>query len=562
MTSILKKLGAFSIGPIVSAFLGFITVPLITNFITTDEYGRCSMFTLAQSAAALSIYLGLDQAFVREFHSFSDKIEHLMANVIRIPLCMVLFIDIVILCIPSRISMILFDTPNEHLAVYLLALMLPCMVFENFGLLKIRMEERGLQYSFFVILLKALTLVFTVLLFLSYEKSYRSAVYAIAAAEIITGLALFFATMRHVPLLTEPIDRVLMERMLRFGLPLLPATMLGWGLTSMDKVMLRTMCNYSELGLYSAAYKIVNVLGVVQSCFTLYWVPLAFRWYGEQRLDGYSGRHGLEAGILAYLAFGGATGTSKDGLAETMLAFATERGTLQPGMPVVEASSGSFGAALAVSCATTGHPCILVVPSNLPIAQRKRLQDLGAHIIACSSSGRRAMERVAEDTAKRYGGYYTHYFSNDDNPEYHRRVTGPQIYKNAGDAIDAIVIGVGSGGTITGVAEYIKAWNSMVRIVAVEPAECAAISGGFIGQHGISGIGPGFVPENYNPYVVDTVLTVTTADAERAAREVLFFDGVPACTSAGATLAAAVQLLGMGKAKRPLCVFAGRHIYG
>lgn len=107
-------------------------------------------------------------------------------------------------------------------------------------------------------------------------------------------------------------------------------------------------------------------------------------------------------------------------------------------------------------------------------------------------------------------------------------MTGPQIYKNAGDAIDAIVIGVGSGGTITGVAEYIKAWNSMVRIVAVEPAECAAISGGFIGQHGISGIGPGFVPENYNPYVVDTVLTVTTADAERAAREVLFFDGVPA----------------------------------
>lgn len=89
------------------------------------------------------------------------------------------------------------------------------------------------------------------------------------------------------------------------------------------------------------------------------------------RLDGYSGRHGLTSSILAYLDFGGATGTSKDGLAETMLAFATERGALQPGMPVVEASSGSFGAALAVSCATTGHPCILVVPSNLPIARRQ-----------------------------------------------------------------------------------------------------------------------------------------------------------------------------------------------
>ena len=96
------------------------------------------------------------------------------------------------------------------------------------------------------------------------------------------------------------------------------------------------------------------------------------------RLSGYSGRHELASSILAYLDFGGATGTCKDGVAETMLAFATERGTLQPGMPVVEASSGSFGAALAVSCATTGHPCILVVPSSLPLSRRQHLQNLGA----------------------------------------------------------------------------------------------------------------------------------------------------------------------------------------
>ena len=94
------------------------------------------------------------------------------------------------------------------------------------------------------------------------------------------------------------------------------------------------------------------------------------------RLSGYSGRHELASSILAYLDFGGATGTCKDGVAETMLAFATERGTLQPGMPVVEASSGSFGAALAVSCATTGHPCILVVPSSLPLSRRQHLQNL------------------------------------------------------------------------------------------------------------------------------------------------------------------------------------------
>ena len=127
------------------------------------------------------------------------------------------------------------------------------------------------------------------------------------------------------------------------------------------------------------------------------------------RMSGYSGQHGLAATILAYLDFGGATGTCKDGVAETMLAFATERGALKPGMPVVEASSGSFGAALAVSCATTGHPCILVVPSSLPPTRRKQLQSLGARIVVCSSGGRKALERVAADTAKKYGGYYTNY---------------------------------------------------------------------------------------------------------------------------------------------------------
>ena len=176
------------------------------------------------------------------------------------------------------------------------------------------------------------------------------------------------------------------------------------------------------------------------------------------RLSGYSGRHELASSILAYLDFGGATGTCKDGVAETMLAFATERGTLQPGMPVVEASSGSFGAALAVSCATTGHPCILVVPSSLPLSRRQHLQNLGARIVVCGSGGRRALEQVAKDTAARYNGYFTNYFANDDNPEYHRRVTGPQILKAAGDAIDAVVIGVGSPGTIPAAERAFYLW--------------------------------------------------------------------------------------------------------
>ena len=283
-------------------------------------------------------------------------------------------------------------------------------------------------------------------------------------------------------------------------------------------------------------------------------------------LRGYAAACGLKGHLYAYLDFNGPTGTARDGLAEGMLALAIEKKQLAPGQPIIEAASGPFATALTLASLTAGHPIVLVMPEDAPALRQEYLLRLGAQIRhSPPRSGLAGARALAAQTAAANGWYYMNWLANDDNPEYHRRVTGPAIVqaiaREGKSAVDAIVIGVGSGGTITGVAEYIKAWNSMVRIVAVAPAECAAISGGFIGQHGISGIGPGFVPETYNPYVVDTVLTVTTADAERAAREVLCFDGVPACTSAGATLAAAVQLLGMGKAKRPLCVFAGRRTY-
>ena len=282
------------------------------------------------------------------------------------------------------------------------------------------------------------------------------------------------------------------------------------------------------------------------------------------RLSGYSGRHELASSILAYLDFGGATGTCKDGVAETMLAFATERGTLQPGMPVVEASSGSFGAALAVSCATTGHPCILVVPSSLPLSRRQHLQNLGARIVVCGSGGRRALEQVAKDTAARYNGYFTNYFANDDNPEYHRRVTGPAIVQNIAregrSAVDAIVIGVGSGGTVTGVGETIKAWTNDVRIAAVEPYESQALGGGLTGPHGISDLGYGFVPENFNAYVVDNVVAVNTTDAQRAAQKVLHTDAIPASVASGAVLQAAAQLIHVGASRSALAILPGRQL--
>ena len=243
------------------------------------------------------------------------------------------------------------------------------------------------------------------------------------------------------------------------------------------------------------------------------------------RLSGYSGRHELASSILAYLDFGG---------------------TLQPGMPGVEASSGSFGAALAVSCATTGHPCILVVPSSLPLSRRQHLQNLGARIVVCGSGGRRALEQVAKDTAARYNGYFTNYFANDDNPEYHRRVTGPQILKAAGDAIDAVVIGVGSGGTVTGVGTYLKEQNPNVKVVAVEPASSPVLSQGKSGAHKIQGIGAGFVPDVLNTKIYDEVIPVENDDAFATGKKVGHSEGVLVGISSGAAVWAGIQL-----AKRP-----------
>ena len=284
MKELLKKFGAFSVGPMVGALLGFITVPLITYFISPEEYGRTSMFTLAQGVLSMLMYLGLDQAFVREFNNAKGQIDKLMINAITIPMICVVILDVFVVLKAELVSFLMFDTQTELFAVYFLALMLPFMIIENFSLLKIRMEEKGLQYSAFTILLKVFVLALTVLLFFLYEKSFRSVVYAMAFAEIINGTILYFIAISPLKLSLKNLDKVLLKRMLAFGLPLVPASLLSWMLTSMDKIMLRTMCDYTELGLYTAAFKIVAILGIIQTCFTLFWTPVAYRWY-EEKVD-------------------------------------------------------------------------------------------------------------------------------------------------------------------------------------------------------------------------------------------------------------------------------------
>jgi O-antigen/teichoic acid export membrane protein len=305
MKELLKKFSAFSVGPMVGAILSFITVPLITHFISPDEYGKSSMFTVAQGTVSMLIYLGMDQAFVREFNLSKDRLDKLMSNAIAIPLLLSLVLDIVILTNVQFVSYILFDDKTEFTAVYLMALMLPFMVIETFSYLKIRMEEKGLTYSFFTILLKLFILIFTIILFLTYEKSFRSVVYAMALAEIANGIILYFLVISPMGLSFKYMDKPLLMQMLKFGLPLVPATLLGWALTSMDKVMLRGMDTYTELGLYTAAFKIVSVLSIVQSCFTLFWAPVAYRWHDSKvPLKNFDNVCKVVAGLMSILCLG------------------------------------------------------------------------------------------------------------------------------------------------------------------------------------------------------------------------------------------------------------------
>lgn len=280
-------------------------------------------------------------------------------------------------------------------------------------------------------------------------------------------------------------------------------------------------------------------------------------------LRGYAAANGLKGRLFAYLDFNGPTGTARDGLAEGMLALAIEQKKLAPGQPIIEAVSGPFATALTLAGLTAGHPVVLVMPEDAPALRQENLLRLGAQIQhSPARSGLAGARAMAAQTAAANGWYYTDWLANDNNPEYHRRVTGPAILQNiareGASLVDAITVGVGSAGTVTGVGETIKAWTNDVRIAAVEPYESQALGGGLTGPHGITDMGYGFVPDNFNAYVVDNVVAVNTTDAQRAAQKVLRTDAIPASVASGAVLQAAAQLINVGASRAALAILPGR----
>lgn len=255
---------------------------------------------------------------------------------------------------------------------------------------------------------------------------------------------------------------------------------------------------------------------------------------------------GLDAQVCAKLEYFNPGGSVKDRIGAAMIGAAEARGELIRGESViVEPTSGNTGIALAMICAARGYQLILTMPEGMSRERTKLLRAYGAEVQETSSMG--GMDEavaLARQIAKEREGYMPLQFSNPANPEAHFRSTGPEIWTDTGEEIDAFVCGVGTGGTITGVARYLKEQGSDARIYAVEPASSPVLSGGKLGPHRIQGIGAGFIPEVLDMDLIDEVIPVTDDDALRTARNLASREGILGGISAGANVHAALELAG------------------
>lgn len=249
------------------------------------------------------------------------------------------------------------------------------------------------------------------------------------------------------------------------------------------------------------------------------------------------------ADLVAKLEFQNPMASVKDRIGLAMIEAAERDGQLTSGMEVIEPTSGNTGVGLAFVCAAKGYKCTLTMPESMSMERRVILRALGAELVLTPAAGgmKGAIAKAAELHAERPGSFVPQQFENPANPEMHRRTTAEEIWRDTGGEVDALVAGVGTGGTITGVASVLKERRPGFRAVAVEPDDSPVLSGGEPGPHKIQGIGAGFVPGVLDTGLIDEVVRVTNAQAmdtaRRAAREEGLFVGI----SSGAALFAALQ---------------------
>jgi cysteine synthase len=272
------------------------------------------------------------------------------------------------------------------------------------------------------------------------------------------------------------------------------------------------------------------------------------------RLNSIAG--GLQAEILAKLEFQNPLGSVKDRIGVAMIQAAEANGQIQSDTLIVEPTSGNTGIALAFVCAARKYRLTLTMPETMSIERRKLLKHLGAELVLTPGTlgMKGAIDKAMEIVSQNPRSFMPNQFANPANPEIHRRTTAEEIWKDTKGAVDILVAGVGTGGTITGVAEAIKERKPAFRAFAVEPAASPVLSGGKAGPHKIQGIGAGFVPEVLNTAIIDEIIGVSNEEAFETARAMAKSEGILCGISSGAAVAAALQIARRPESKNKLIV--------